>query len=981
MLRHFLAAVLTANSPTSPTSPELNLHDTMQHSLLRAFFAIASLVATLGLAFVLLSGEGLQPEAQWARVAANATLALGFGLCLRLSRDRILGMLAPLVLLAPVLMAAVGLATGWGLQTPGLVLLSLLVLLANAVGSARVGWASMLASVAATVVLAAAERSGWLPQPSGVPPFSSRLVVLCASIAAGALMGRGLARLLRQHLQAADAREQRFRALLGIAASAYWETDPALRLSHLSRRDAAGHFAPLPGPIGHLLWDVPGLQLDEDSIDLLRAELESRASFRDLGFGWQPSSGQQHFYLASGEPRFDTQGHFIGYWGVARDVTGEHRARLALASTGAVQRAAAEALARSQSLLARVVTLSPDIITLTDLQSGRYVMVNDSFCRLLGHQQAEVEGRSSIELGVWHDPADRQSLVQSIAENGAVQDRLIRFVTRSGQVLALLMSGIRFESDGQHYLLLNGRDVSEASRVRQEREAILANASVGIAFSRDHHIVMANAQFEQIYGWPPGGLVGQPNRMACADEAEYERLLQEIGPPLLRGEAVDVEFNTRRRNGEPFVVRLRAKAIDPQNPGINGTIWISEDVTLARRAEQDLAGARDAAQAANRAKSTFLANASHEIRTPLSGVLGLARLASAPGLSAERQRLLLAQISESAEQLAATLTDILDVAKIEAGKLQLEAAPFDLHVLLHALRQGFAPLAASQGLTFEAQIDPTLPAWVQGDALRLRQIVANFLNNALKFTASGGIRLVVLSRPDNSVRLEVHDTGLGIDPATQARLFEPFTQADESTTRHYGGTGLGLSICRELAQLMGGSVGLNSQPGQGSCFYAELPLKPLPPLAQPAAPQAEQTARLRGARLLLVEDNAVNMIIAVAVLEQWGVQVTEASAGPQALAAVAELAAAGQRFDAVLMDLQMPGMSGYETTLALRATPGGAGLPVIALTAAALVSERERAAAIGMTDFLTKPIDPLRLQAVLLRALGGRADTTPTPLA
>ena len=978
MLRHSLAAVLTANSPTSP---ELDLHDAMQHSLLRAFFAIASLVATLGLAFVLLSGEGLQPEAQWARVAANATLALGFGLCLRLSRDRILGMLAPLVLLAPVLMAAVGLATGWGLQTPGLVLLSLLVLLANAVGSARVGWASMLASVAATVVLAAAERSGWLPQPSGVPPFSSRLVVLCASIAAGALMGRGLARLLRQHLQAADAREQRFRALLGIAASAYWETDPALRLSHLSRRDAAGHFAPLPGPIGHLLWDVPGLQLDEDSIDLLRAELESRASFRDLGFGWQPSSGQQHFYLASGEPRFDTQGHFIGYWGVARDVTGEHRARLALASTGAVQRAAAEALARSQSLLARVVTLSPDIITLTDLQSGRYVMVNDSFCRLLGHQQAEVEGRSSIELGVWHDPADRQALLQSIAENGAVQDRLIRFVTRSGQVLALLMSGIRFESDGQHYLLLNGRDVSEASRVRQEREAILANASVGIAFSRDHHIVMANAQFEQIYGWPPGGLVGQPNRMACADEAEYERLLQEIGPPLLRGEAVDVEFNTRRRNGEPFVVRLRAKAIDPQNPGINGTIWISEDVTLARRAEQDLAGARDAAQAANRAKSTFLANASHEIRTPLSGVLGLARLASAPGLSAERQRLLLAQISESAEQLAATLTDILDVAKIEAGKLQLEAAPFDLHVLLHALRQGFAPLAASQGLTFEAQIDPTLPAWVQGDVLRLRQIVANFLNNALKFTASGGIRLVVLSRPDNSVRLEVHDTGPGIDPATQARLFEPFTQADESTTRHYGGTGLGLSICRELAQLMGGSVGLNSQPGQGSCFYAELPLKPLPPLAQPAAPQAEQTARLRGARLLLVEDNAVNMIIAVAVLEQWGVQVTEASAGPQALAAVAELAAAGQRFDAVLMDLQMPGMSGYETTLALRATPGGAGLPVIALTAAALVSERERAAAIGMTDFLTKPIDPLRLQAVLLRALGGRADTTPTPLA
>ena len=961
--------MVTANTSTA-TSPELDLHDAMQFSLLRAFFAITSLVATLGLAFALLSGEGLEPGAQGVRVAVNATLALGFGLCLRLSRERIFNLLAPLVLLTPLLLAAVGLATGWGLQAPGLMLLSLLVLLANAVGSARVGWASLLMSVAATLALGAAERSGWLPQPSGVPPFASRLVVLWAGMAAGALMGRGLARLLRQHLRAADAREQRFRTLLGIATSAYWETDPALRLSHLSWRDAAGRFAPLPGLIGHLPWAVPGLQFDEDNIDLLRAELESRVSLRDMAFSWQGASGQSRHYLASGEPRFDAKGHFIGYWGVARDVTGQQRAQQALAATGAEQRAAAEALARSQSLLDRVVTLSPDIITLTDLQSGRYVMVNDSFCRLLGHQRAEVEGRSSIELGTWHDPADRQSLLQSITENGAVQDRLIRFFTRSGQVVPLLMSGIRFESDGQDYLLLNGRDVSEASRVRLEREAILANASVGIAFTRDHHFVWANAQFEQIYRWPPGALIGQPNRLACADDAEYERLLHQIGPALLRGEAVDVEFNTRRRDGEPFVVRLRGKAIDPQNPSTNGTIWISEDVTLARRAEQDLARARDAAEAANRAKSAFLANASHEIRTPLSGVLGLARLASAPGLSADRQHQLLSQISDSAEQLAATLTDILDVAKIEVGKLQLESAPFDLHALLHTLAQGFAPLAASQGLAFEARIDPALPVWVQGDALRLRQIAANFLNNALKFTPSGRVGLVVLSLPGIGLRLEVHDTGPGIAAATQARLFEPFTQADESITRRHGGTGLGLSICRELAQLMGGSVGLTSHPGQGSCFYAELPLQALSAPAEPVAPPAEGDARLHGARVLLVEDNPVNMIIAVAVLEQWGVQVTEASAGPQALAAVAERAAAGQRFDAVLMDLQMPGMSGYETTLALRSTPGGAGLPVIALTAAALVSEREKAEAIGMTDFLTKPIHPQRLQAALLRVLG-----------
>jgi CheY-like chemotaxis protein len=222
------------------------------------------------------------------------------------------------------------------------------------------------------------------------------------------------------------------------------------------------------------------------------------------------------------------------------------------------------------------------------------------------------------------------------------------------------------------------------------------------------------------------------------------------------------------------------------------------------------------------------------------------------------------------------------------------------------------------------------------------------------------------------VRFEVHDTGPGIDDQTQARLFRPFTQADESTTRRYGGTGLGLSICRELATLMGGEVGVQSRFGEGSCFWAELPL---PATAVPAAAlEADAPAQgsLRGASVLMVEDNPVNMLIAAALLERWGVHIEQASDGQQAVQAVQRRAQNGALFDAVLMDVQMPVMSGYEATRMLRRDYSAERLPIIALTAAALVSEREQALAAGMNDFLTKPIDEKRLQQALLRWIGVR---------
>jgi CheY-like chemotaxis protein/anti-sigma regulatory factor (Ser/Thr protein kinase) len=313
-------------------------------------------------------------------------------------------------------------------------------------------------------------------------------------------------------------------------------------------------------------------------------------------------------------------------------------------------------------------------------------------------------------------------------------------------------------------------------------------------------------------------------------------------------------------------------------------------------------------------------------------------------------------------------------------------------------------LAEGRPLALRVQVDASVLGPVCGDALRVRQIVNNFLVNAIKFTPQGSI-WVRARRPGGAghplVRIEVQDTGPGISAATLARLFKPFTQADDSTTRRFGGTGLGLSICQELAVLMGGRVGADSREGQGSVFWVELPLPRLP-RTLPGSPPAggdrtdgdatvspvtppESSLSLNGLRVLIAEDNAVNMMIAAALLERWGVAVTQALDGREAVAAVRHAAAEGLPFDAVLMDVQMPVMSGHEATRALRELEASGALhhpeadgqaplpnprrplPIIALTAAALVTEREEALSAGMNDFLTKPIDADKLLEALRR--------------
>ena len=631
--------------------------------------------------------------------------------------------------------------------------------------------------------------------------------------------------------------------------------------------------------------------------------------------------------------------------------------------------AAESALRRSQTMLQMLFATSPDSITLTDVATGRYLFVNEAFTRLYGYSSAEVVGRTSLEIGIWSDLSDRERLLETIRSQGRASALPITFRHKSGQPVSTLASAALFELDGRTHLVISGRDVTNTDRTRLESDAMLRNASIGIAFTRDRVFVRTNPAFDRMLGWPEGGLEGQPGETVWPDAEAYADVSRTIGPLLATGQPVEIERHVRRRDGSTLLARILAQAVDPNDPARSGTIWISEDVTERRQIEQALAAARDAAEAASRAKSAFLANTSHEIRTPLNALLGLTRMARAADLAPERRSQYLDQIHASAKQLADIISDILDLSKIEAGKIVIESRPFDLRVMLESVQRNAAPIAEAKGLALSLVIDHALPASLIGDELRLQQIVANYVANAIKFTEHGQVRVMAVRTQGGTVRIAVHDSGPGIDAATQARLFRPFTQADESTTRRYGGTGLGLSICRELATLMGGEVGLSSAPGLGSTFWVDLPLAETDAVPEWAHTSDADPELLRGARVLLVEDNAVNMMIAVAMLEQWGIDVVQAGDGGAAIASVEHAAAQGRPIELVLMDVQMPGMSGHETARALRLRWSSRELPIIALTAAALVSERDEALAAGMDDFLTKPIDPRKLREALTRHL------------
>ncbi|HEY1425450.1 MAG TPA: ATP-binding protein [Caulobacteraceae bacterium] len=381
---------------------------------------------------------------------------------------------------------------------------------------------------------------------------------------------------------------------------------------------------------------------------------------------------------------------------------------------------------------------------------------------------------------------------------------------------------------------------------------------------------------------------------------------------------------------------------------------------------EDLMEARDAANAANIAKSQFLANMSHEIRTPLNGVLAMAEVMDRGDLS-ETQRERLGVVRQSGEQLLAVLNDVLDLSKIEAGKLELAERDFDIEKVAQSVRDAFAAIAEDKGLAFSVDVTPEVAGAWRGDAARLRQILANLVSNAVKFTNEGAVTARFEPADAGGLRLSVTDTGIGIAQGKILTLFEKFTQADSSTTRQYGGTGLGLAICRELAQLMGGQVSVMSQEGVGSTFIVELPFRrgeQVPSAAEDVEPVAEVQ---RSVRVLAAEDNLVNQKVLKAIVEPMDVELVIVGDGRAALDA---WRAGG--FDVILMDIQMPVMDGITAAKTIREAERKEQLartPILALTANALVHQVEEYLAAGMDGHVAKPIEISKLYDAMNRVL------------
>ena len=528
--------------------------------------------------------------------------------------------------------------------------------------------------------------------------------------------------------------------------------------------------------------------------------------------------------------------------------------------------------------------------------------------------------------------------------------------------------------------------------------AALEYMPVGVTIvDRDLTIRFWNPAFCQMQGFP---LEVMHSGVTMAEIFRFIALRGDYGPGEIEAHvaarvALCLKFephNFIRARTDGTVLNIVGRPIFGVDGEVSGFVTIYHDVTAERRYEEQLEAknreleqARQLAEAASMAKGQFLSNMSHEIRTPLNCVIGMAYLALKTELD-PRQRDYLEKIRFAGEHVLGIIDDILDISKIEAGKMEIQHIDFSFDHVVQTLMTVVSPKTAGRSLELVFDVDPALPPVLVGDPLRLGQVLINYANNAIKFSESGTIefrvRKVVGDANGCLVRFEVSDQGIGLSKAEMDKLFVSFQQADTSTTREYGGTGLGLAICKQLAQLMGGDVGVQSQPGVGSTFWFTARLgvsdKAVPVLINQISEAAAELvasantsavmSALKVAHILLVEDNLFNQQIAREMLEEVGATVCVANNGVEALELLRQA-----HFHCVLMDVQMPVMDGLEATRRIRADPLLAGLPVLAMTATATTEARTRCIESGMNDFISKPIQPALMYQTIANWLLERA--------
>ena len=692
-----------------------------------------------------------------------------------------------------------------------------------------------------------------------------------------------------------------------------------------------------------------------------------------------------------------------------------------------------EGLRQNNELLERVFSTTETLIAYLD-NDFNYIRVNRGYANTDNHRQAFFIGKNHFDL---FPNAGNEAIFRQVVETGRPHFAQAKpFAYPGGPehghsywdwslVPAKNAAG---ETDGLVLTLANVTERVEAAEALhqahdelearvQERTAELANANQElqklsravqqsptsiVITNTSGSIEYVNPMFSKITGYCSGEVIGKNPRILKSGR-QSEDFYNNLWQTIKSGDSWHGEILNRKKNGDLFWENASISPIMNEQDEITGYVAVNEDITERKQAEEELRRHRDhleelvaertaelsiakeTAEIANQAKSAFLANMSHEIRTPLNGILGMTQLLREADLN-EQQRDYIGIINHSGQALLTLINDILDLSKVEAGELKLEPISFNLERVADDVIKLLRVKAQEKGLVLDLQIMPNCPIQLVGDAGRIRQILLNLVGNAIKFTDEGRV-LVRISgafnqRGTGDIEIHVEDSGIGIEPEVQHTLFESFTQADVSTTRRFGGTGLGLSISKQLVDLMGGEISMESIPGEGSVFLVKLSLplvghkqavsavtgQPIDESNHPAADRG-----IHQQKLLLVEDELTNRTVALTLLNRLGFKVTLAIDGYEAVEKSAQAS-----FDLILMDCQMPIMDGFDATKQIRSHEKQLGrhTPIIALTANACKVDRERCLEAGMDDFLAKPYTREELQSILQRWLPSGREAT-----